>query len=163
MINASFVVLILHFLFHPFHISVMEVLYRPESKSVQVSVRLFLDDLEVALQAETQNRTLDITDETSFDYLNQQIGKYMSKRIKITGKKDIPLTYLGFEYEDDALWCYLEATKVKKFDIIEIENEILIEAFSDQENLIHFRTDGKVESARLSPEKTTATFNLTEM
>ncbi len=145
---------------HAFHISVTEILYKPEDKVVQVSVRLFLDDLELALRAETGNQALDIADKSNYDYLSEAVGKYVKKRLRVSSKKPIPLTYLGFEYEEDVLWCYLESEKVKKFEAIKVENELLTEAFSDQENLVHFRRGGKVKSVRLSPELTNATMDL---
>ncbi len=146
--------------FHPFHVTVMEILHKPQEKVVQVSVRIFMDDLEQALRAETGNTNLNITAEDDYDYLNGEVGNYLGNRIRLTSKKPIALQYLGFEYEDDVLWCYFEATKVKKFDFLEVENSILTEAFSDQENLVHFRRSGEVRSARLSAQKTTERFNL---
>ena len=148
--------------FHPFHISVTEVLYRPSEKTIQVSVRIFLDDLELGLRAETGDTKLDIKSSPESD-LNTHIGNYVKNRLKLTAKKPISLEYLGFEYEEDALWCYFEAEKVKKFDALQIENKILIEAFSDQENLIHFRSEGKVKSVRLSANDFVATVNRLEM
>lgn len=144
------------FLLHPFHVSVMEVVHKPEERLVQVSIRIFLDDLELALRAATENNSLDITDTTATEYLEEEIGKYVKSRFTVTTHKNLIFNYLGFEYDQDVLWCYFEASKVKKFDELKISNKLLIEAFDDQENLIHVRKDGKVKSFRLSVSKTFA-------
>ncbi len=147
---------------HPFHISVTEILYRPNEKTIQVSVRIFLDDLELGLRAETGDNKLDIKDSPQSE-LNTHIGNYVKSRLKLKTKKPLELGYLGFEYEDDALWCYFETEKVKKFEVIEIENKILIDAFNDQENLVHFRTEGKVKSVRLSTNEYATSINRLEI
>ena len=50
MINIFTIVTTIFFSYlHPFHVSVCDVDFKEESKSIQVSQRIFLDDLEKAL------------------------------------------------------------------------------------------------------------------
>ncbi len=137
---------------HPFHISVTEIVYKPKDKVVQVSVRLFLDDFEETLRGFTGDELLDImeADET---LLNQQVEKYLEKNFSLQGKKPIELEYLGFEYDRDVMWCYLEGTKVKNLSTLQVTSSIMTEVFPDQENLVHIRREGKVKSLRLTSSK----------
>ena len=52
---------------HPFHVSVSDIKYKEEQKAIQISTRIFLDDLEVALQAFTGNEALDIVDKSNWE------------------------------------------------------------------------------------------------
>ncbi len=137
---------------HPFHISVTEIRYKPKEKVVQVSVRLFLDDFEETLQGFTGDEYLDImqADET---LLNQEVEKYLKENFSMQGKKPIELEYLGFEYDRDVMWCYLEGTKVKNLTMLKVRSTVMTEIFPDQENLVHIRREGKVKSLRLTRSK----------
>ncbi|MEM9329188.1 MAG: DUF6702 family protein [Bacteroidota bacterium] len=138
---------------HPFHISVTEIVHKPDEKVIQVSVRLFLDDFEETLQTFSDNKTLDImnADKT---YLNEEVEKYLKQHFSLMGKKPVTLEYLGLEFDRDVMWCYLEGKKVKSLEALEVTSSIMTEIFPDQENLVHIRREGKVKSLRLTTKKT---------
>lgn len=136
---------------HPFHVSVSDIKYKEDKKAIQISTRIFLDDLEMALRAYTGNDTLDIMEEESWDFINTNLEKYLLDRMKLWDEKgkEYELNYIGAEIEEDVMWCYIEIEKVKKLGRVKVWNSILHEVWSDQENLVHFRAFDKVKSARL--------------
>ncbi|MEM6734795.1 MAG: DUF6702 family protein [Bacteroidota bacterium] len=136
---------------HPFHVSVTDIKYNKDKKSIQISSRIFLDDLELALQAYTNQEGLDIVDENNWDFINENLKRYLLNKIILKDGKnrEYKLVYVGIEIEDDVMWCYLEVEKVKKIQSIIVTNKILHEVWSDQENLVHFRAFDRVKSARL--------------
>ncbi len=135
---------------HPFHISVTEIVHKPEDKVIQMTVRLFLDDMEQGLREFTSNQDLDIFNKADLEYLNENIGKYVLENLALTTKKELELNYLGFEYDNDVLYCYIESVKVKPFDQLTLTNTLLTTTFDDQENLVHVKKGGKVKSLRMS-------------
>lgn len=138
------------YLFHPFHVSVCDITYKSDDRHLKISVRIFLDDLEDALQRKSGNHTLDIMDQSEWENINHTLEIYFQENLTITtGKKALDYQYLGSEIEEDVLWSYLEVEKLKPFKSISIENKILTEIFDDQENLVHVRKDGIVRSMRL--------------
>ncbi|MEP5610676.1 MAG: DUF6702 family protein, partial [Cyclobacteriaceae bacterium] len=146
----SVVLFVVHSLLHPFHVSVSEVKYKPEKKAIQISVRIFLDDLEVAMQAYSGNETLDITLKDNWTFINENLGTYLPENLKVYSERgQLEANYLGAEIDGEVMWAYMEIEKVKKLKIITIWNSLLHETFDDQENLIHFRAFDKVKSARL--------------
>lgn len=155
------VVLLLSHLLHPFHVSVTEIKYKGDQKALQLSTRVFLDDLEQGLQAYTGRNNLDITEESSWEMVQQELGRYLLTHVKLWDEKGkaFELSYLGAEIEDDVVWCYLEVEKVKKLKTVKVRNSTLTEAFSDQENLIHFRVGEKVKSERLYLGEESAVFD----
>lgn len=143
-------VVILHLLVHPFHVSVTEIKFKKDQKAIQISSRIFLDDLEQALQAYTKKETLDILEPENWDFVNEQLGTYLIENVKVFNEKgQLKANYLGAEIEDDVMYAYIEIEKVKKLKSVTVRNSILTEVFSDQENIIHFRAFEKVKSARL--------------
>lgn len=147
--------LVLSFL-HPFHVSVCEIEYRPTLRSLQITHRIFLDDLEQALQKETGKEDLDILEETDSLAIHKGIRDYLKENfaVSISGKT-LPYQYLGGEIEEDVMWCYVEITGVAPFTEMTVTNRILTEIFDDQENLVHVRNKGTTRSLRLHKDKPT--------
>ena len=48
----------------------------------------------------------------------------------------LELNYLGKETESDAIWCYLESSRVAAPETITIQSILLTELFPDQVNII---------------------------
>ena len=138
-------------LMHSFHVSVSDMKYKEEQKSIQVSTRIFLDDLELALRNFSGQQSLDILEKSEWESVQNMLGEYLLTKVTLKDEKGrvYELHYLGAEVEDDVMWCYLEVEKVKKIKSITVTNTILHEVWEDQENLVHFRAFGDVKSARL--------------
>jgi hypothetical protein len=148
--NFLFILAIKLQLLHAFHVSVCDMVYESDDKHLKISVRLFLDDLEDALEPATGLQLYDITREEHWDLTQQLLEQYFAKNLKINIKnKSLDLAYLGSEVEGDAMWCYLEVEKLKPFDEMTVQYTALKEVFDDQENLVHVRVDGEVRSCRI--------------
>ncbi|SNS49111.1 hypothetical protein SAMN05421640_0367 [Ekhidna lutea] len=147
-------------LFHPFHVSVSDIKYKEDKKAIQISTRIFLDDLELALRAFSGDEKLDILAEESWDFVNENLEKYMLDRMKLWDEKGraYELNYIGAEIEEDVMWCYIEIEKVKKLKQVKVWNSILHEVWGDQENLVHFRAFDDVQSARLFESEDSVVF-----
>jgi hypothetical protein len=137
-------------LLHPFHVSVCDIEYETEDKHLKISVRVFLDDLELGLRDYSSEPYLDIMDESNYEFVHEKLEEYLLKNLQVyrNGKR-LELTYLGEEREIDVMWCYLEVEKLRPFSELAVQNTLLHEIYDDQENLVHIRKDGKVKSMRL--------------
>lgn len=135
---------------HPFHVSVSDIKYKEDQRAIQISTRIFLDDLEVALRTYSGNEKLDITVKEEWDYVNEQLAKYVLENVKLSDDKgEMDTKYIGAEIEDEVMWVYIEIEKVKKLKTVKVWNSLLTESFDNQENLIHFRAFDEVKSERL--------------
>lgn len=148
-------------LVHPFHVSVSDIKYKEDQKAIQISTRIFLDDLELALQTYTGNDKLDITDKANWELVKTSLKEYVLQNLQLWDEKDkeYQLNYIGAEIEEDVMWCYVEIEKVKKISQVKVRNSILHEVWGDQENLVHFRAFEKVRSARLYRGEESAVFS----
>ena len=147
-----FPLLVWIFLRHPFFVSVTEIDYRSSQQSVQITHKIFWDDLEKALNetGPTKINLLAIEDTTAF---NAVFEKYLNKNFSLAvNDKPVNLTFIGWEIEGDAFWCYQEATKIKNLSSVSVRNQMLVETFKNQENLVHVKKDGSIKSARLGAE-----------
>ncbi len=144
---------------HPFHVSVCDIEYDAESQALQISQRIFMDDLEEGLEAFHKLEMVDTYKPKDPDQLDSLIAVYLKAKlfIRVDGK-DVDFNYLGSELEGDARWAYLEVSNIPSVKEAEISNLILTETFDDQENIVHFKVRGKLKSHRLSKDEKVVTF-----
>jgi hypothetical protein len=140
----------LFFFFHPIHISVSEINYSEKDKALQITSRIFIDDLELAIRAQRNEPELDLIEPKNGLTTEKLLYEYMAKHfiVKLDGKVQ-KLTFIGMENEDPALICYIEIEHVKKFKTIEVRNDIIQEIHDDQSNLVHVAYKGTSKSLRL--------------
>lgn len=144
------------FIIHPFHVSVCEIQYDEETKALQITQKIFLDDLERGLR-EYSGEKFDITEKASEDKVNRILEAYYPEKMQVfVNGKFRGFQYLGFEIEEDAMWCYLEIEKVRGLKSLQVTNTILFETFEDQSTILHIQKSGKIRSFRLSNDETSA-------
>lgn len=132
------VLLLIQGIFHPFFISLTEIRYNSAEKSLEISQKIFRDDLETALTHQYKSKVNLLTTKDKAD-LEKKIRKYVleNNEIYINGQKR-ELNYLGYELDEEAVWVYLEALKVPLPQTADIRNSILHKHFESQQNIINF-------------------------
>ena len=141
---------------HDIHISICELEIDSESKALEISQRIFLDDLERALILSTGQNDLNILDPKNPKELDSLIGQYLATNFSIVvNDKNQILNYLGSQTKGDVMVVYIEVEKVKKVNSIEIKNTVLMELYPDQITLVHVKKDGKNKSLKLDGDQTT--------
>ena len=150
------------FVEHKYYLSVTDLEYNEEAASLQMITRLFYDDLEDALRERyDENIVVDATSDQ--EVLDTYIKKYLNKKLTISVNGQVQsLSYLGKEYEDDYVVCYIEITKISDIKTIEIENTLLMDAFSEQKNMVHTNILGKKKSLLLVDGNAKAVLNFSE-
>lgn len=135
---------------HPVHVSVTEVNYDEKDRALEVTSRVFVDDLEIAMRKRLNQPDLDILNPKG-QTLDDMMRAYLTSQmiISLDGRRQ-QLNYLGHEREGDAFVFYIEVPKIKKWRTIAIANRVLTEIYEDQSNLVHITVRGKVKSMRLN-------------
>jgi hypothetical protein len=141
-------------LLHPIHLSVSEINYSEKDKALQITSRIFIDDLETSIRKKLNQPELDVLKPNPGQTTDQLVSSYINDhfKIKLYGKPQ-KLNYLGHEIEDAAIICYIEIEKVKKFKTLEVLNNMIQETHEDQSNLVHVTYKGPVKSLRLMRDK----------
>lgn len=139
--------------FHPFYISLTEIRYNPTNERLEIAQKIFWDDLEVAL-ADLNQVKINFLNPEDKNALEAIAESYLLEQNQITvnGKK-VKLNYLGFEIEEDAAWFYLESEKVELPQEVEVYNNVLIQHFDGQQNIINFYIDKKPKSLILYKDR----------
>lgn len=121
---------------HAFHTSVTELHYNAKTKSLEISIRVFTDDLQTALTKENGKKKVVLEKNDAFDALVQ---RYISKHFVLISplKQRRASTYVGKEQENDATWIYLEMPIKESLKGTSILNEVLMETFDDQTNIVN--------------------------
>ena len=148
------------YLLHPFHVSVCEITFNKESSGLEISQRIFIDDLETTLNNK-YDQQLDLLNPTDRPLLRKLLNNYLTASIQISiNEKLMEFQFLGYELEEDGIWCYLEIQEIEKIDRLTINNEILMEEFDDQSNIIHFFDSEGVRSYRLTSSQRSQTIEI---
>lgn len=153
----------LFFFLHPIHISVSEINYSEKDKALQITSRIFIDDLELSIRAERKEDELDLIEPKNGLTTEKMVSDYVLKHmaVKLDGKIE-KLKFLGMELEEPALICYIEIENVKKFKTIEVRNDIIMETHDDQSSIVHVTYKGPVKSMRLQRNNPTGTITFAE-
>ncbi|MEB3346753.1 DUF6702 family protein [Aquimarina gracilis] len=150
------------FITHKFYVSVTQIEYNKERQSLQIISRVFIDDIEDLLQERyDQSIVLNVKEETSIT--EKYLEKYFDQKLKIkVNDKEVSFTFLGKEYEDDLMICYLEILEIDSLSSIEVSNDILMDYFEEQQNIVHVKKDNQRKSLILEKGKSNGLLNFSE-
>ena len=145
---------------HKYYVSLTEIEYVKEERSVQIITRIFIDDFENVLRNRFyEGLTLD-TEKENIE-TNDYIEKYLKDKLKITiNHKEFSFNFLGKEYEDDMILCYLEIQNIDRISSIKVENKLLYEMFPDQKNMVRFKIHSINKTILLIKENDKGVLNL---
>lgn len=126
------------FSIHKFYVSLYQVDYAREKKMLQITSRIFIDDLNNSIDKKYGKKIqLGSENETDADLL--LFKKYFSEKftIKVNGQLK-PVQFLSKEMEGDVLICYFKIKDIYKIESLEIYNAVITEGNSEQQNIMHF-------------------------
>ncbi|MEM9001527.1 MAG: DUF6702 family protein [Bacteroidota bacterium] len=147
---------------HKFYVSVTNITYSAKDDALQVTTRIFIDDLEKVLQ-ERYGIDAGLATEWEAELAEQHIKKYLrSKFVVYLDEKPVTYEFLGREYDNDVVICYLEIAKINfsERSSITVQNEVLTDLFDEQQNIVHFKWHNKKKSFVLVRENNKGMLNL---
>ncbi len=153
---------------HAIHLSITEMDFKVkgEKTEIQISHKIFIDDLERAVIKNYptifEKKKPNISTKTQHKAAEKYIYEYFKKvvELKIDSKKET-INYIGLEFEDDVVWVYGVVEKVNtksnstEKESIFIKNMILMDLFDDQRNMLYLTKENS------NKEKTKEFLNFT--
>lgn len=138
---------------HPYFVSVTEIRSDSKQQTLNISCRMFTDDLQDALYKKYQFKTELSKKDGQADAFLQ---RYITERLQIqVAGKPVSFQLIGYEIEEEATWCYLEAASFPGTGPVEIHNRLLYDYLPEQTNLVHYYRDGQRSSYKLvNPDAT---------
>ena len=144
---------------HEYYVSVTKVEYVKSQQSLQIISQIFIDDFEKLLR-ERYDETITLAIKNESENINDYMAKYLKFKLDIkVNTQDIEFNFLGKEYKDDIVYCYMEIEDIEDIKTIEFKNEILFDIYPKQQNILRTKIKGKDKSFILIPENSQAVLN----
>ncbi len=145
---------------HPFFVSVIEMNHNAKEKSVEVSIRIFTDDLEATLK-KVNNSKVDLLNPNNKVNNDKLIVEYIRQKMAIKiDTKLVVLEYVGYEIKKESVWLYFEIDNIASIKKINVNCNLLYDFEKKQINIFNVKANGKEESYKLDYPKIDASFNL---
>lgn len=140
--------------FHKFYVAIYQINYVPQKKMIQITTRIFSDDLNDALEYKYEKKTYIGTKKESPEDV-ELLKKYLAEKftLKVDGQLKT-MNFLSKEIENNVLICYLNIKDISKVKNIEVQNSIITEIYPEQQNIIQSKLNGEKDSLLLTSEKT---------
>lgn len=130
------IVPLLSFSVHKYYIALTEIEYKEETHSVQMIMNVFMDDIETAINQD-YNVDLQLSTKKELKNSDEYFFKYLNEHFKVLiNNKKLDYNFIGKEYDGNIVYFYLEIENVSSVKSIEIQNDVLIKYFPDQQNLV---------------------------
>ena len=143
---------------HPLYIAVTEIKHNAKDKILEVSCKVFTNDLETVLEKVAGSR-VDLSaakDKAASDKLiADYVGRHL--RLKVDGKP-VQLHFVGSENEEDGTWSYFQVNDIPAVKKIDAVNNLLYEGFEQEINIMHVTVGGERKSTRLDNPAASASF-----
>lgn len=95
---------LLSFTAHQYYISMTQVDFVPEKKTLQITMRFFIDDIENTLEKRYQTE-LELATDKENKKSDFYLEKYISQKLFINiNSRENTYTYLGKEYKNDVVF-----------------------------------------------------------
>jgi hypothetical protein len=147
---ASLLLLTAAFSAHKFYVAIHQINYNKEKKSIEITSRIFVDDLNNALEKK-YGRVTNLGDKSQSVQDLDLLTKYLSEQlhIKVNGKVK-PFVLVTSELENNVYICYLKCKDVARINTLEIQNKILVDFVTEQQNIIQTKINGRKDSLLLT-------------
>lgn len=127
---------------HKYYVSNTLIEHDVISGNLEITVKLFTDDMERSLTDTTMHR-LFLGEVRELPYAADSLKSYVLNHFSLTvNLRPASVHYLGREYVNDMVYCYLEVASVPDFQSIEVHNRLLCETFPGQKNVVELSAAG---------------------
>ena len=141
--------------FHKFYLSVSEIRYSAADKTLQVTSRIFMDDLEQLMEDRYGITAHWLTDK-QHPGAHGLLEKYLTQRfvVKRDGKI-LPLKLLGLKEQNDVFVLFIEFSvdNWEQTKQLSVQNRVLMDLFEEQQNVVHLYLNGKKSSTVLDRDR----------
>jgi len=145
---------------HKFYVSTSVAEFLEEKKSIQVISQIFIDDFENALKLNYKD-VISLSPDSDPILIDSLISKYFNKHLKfIENGNVLNNIFIGREYKNDVVVCYIEVLFDSIPQSIKVRNTILFDFISDQKNIFHFQNGNLRKSFLFYSDNNTHMINL---
>jgi len=134
---------------HPIHLAVTEINVT-KTRSLEISHKIFYDDLESTI-ARLYKVKLALNTPKQHPKTDEYLQRYLAEHFKMVCNGQVqPLTYVGHEFEEEAIWIYYESPSIAATGELHVTDRLLMEFHNDQNNFMHFQQGDTRKSLRFN-------------
>lgn len=124
---------------HPLHTSIAQIAYDPARKEIQISLRVFVDDLTNASDAYARSRPAS---------KESRMDAYARSAFVITDRsgRQLALQSCGDKLVSDLMWLCFRAPAPAGISGFKVAHRVLFDLYPDQINLVQATHDGRKQS-----------------
>lgn len=131
---------------HEYYVSVTTIEYAKPQQSLQIISQIFIDDFEHVLQ-QRYDETVVLNDHNKSELVDVYISRYLKSKLKLwVNEKPVEFNFIGKEYKDDIVYCYLEVKDISLINSVKIKNTLLFDFFEEQQNIVRIKINDKNKS-----------------
>ena len=152
-ILSSFLILI-----HPLFVSVIDIKHNAKEKNIEVSFRIFTDDLEVTLK-NNYHCNVDLATGSAKADVNKFVANYVQSKLQLTvDNKPKTLKYIGYEIQKESTWIYAQVDDISTLKKLNISCNLLYEFTEKQSNIFNVTANGIEKNYKIDFPKKAAEF-----
>ncbi len=148
---------------HPIHIAKCQMEHNPQSNKLEITLHVFLDDLETSMRNAGAPK-LNLGTKKEIDSIDAYLIDYLNQHFQIEQQQTpVQLNWIGKELSDDlfAYWCYFESEPLQSKTTLDVRFDLLMDLYRDQQNILSFvNSKNKSMYALCNTDKTTCQFEL---
>ncbi len=139
---------------HSFYFSITQIDHNPKAETLEVSMKVFIDDLEEALETNFNQKT-HLGSAKELCKTDSLIHLYLKQNFYIeVNEQTVEQRFLGREIEEDAIWCYIEIPNCPSVQSIKVTNHVFVDLFDRQQNVVHLKVGQQKKSLILNQDRT---------
>jgi len=131
---------------HDIHVSKCSIDFSNEEKTLQITLHIYLDDLEEAIKNGGVEEKLNLCTKKEHADGDKHVQNYFEKMFQLeVNDKSVGYNYLGKEVSEDLLagWFYVEVEDVQTLEKLKINYGILTDLYNDQQSIIKVKGPNK--------------------
>ncbi len=144
---------------HKFYTSVTQMEFNENEKSFQITMNVFIDDLEIALTQANHQQVKWSNDQPE---LNKKLLQYLTNHfiVSINQQTIKQINLIGTQEQKDLLTIYFEIPFNKKVAEFAIENTFFLDLFPTQTNMVNLTYFNKKHSFLFQKNQTKQFFTI---
>lgn len=147
---------------HALYIAMVDVSHRDASRTLDVRVRVFADDLQSCVRSAFPDQYVADGSETWPAKNRETVSRYFRQHLWFTtGGKRGALRLKSIRLEGEVYWLSLEADCAVKWTTLEAHADFFMEVFPLQSNMLQLNRGGETRYGRTTADSRSASFTFT--
>ena len=136
---------------HKFYLSNTSIEFNAQTRAIEITSKIFTDDLEHAIEAQCYKyHSLYPQTPEVYELVKKYIGEKLS--LQVAGR-NVVLNFIGYSVDNDMTTLFIEGNYFDPNQVI-VDNTILLEWYSDQQNIVEVRWNGQSKREYFTKDKT---------